>query len=123
MLDFYEAEIAIMKAMHASTRHRIVVADHTKSDGFGKRKLGHLSEIDCLFMDLLSRSLHRSGSQGGMQDRRRRRGKEHTHYCEVMAKRPAIFSVIIPPLSIAGLAATAFLVLTWNEFFFEPYGS
>jgi DeoR family glycerol-3-phosphate regulon repressor len=51
LLDFYEAEIAVMKAMHASARHHFVVADHTKFDGFARRKLGHLSEIDCLFTD------------------------------------------------------------------------
>jgi DeoR family glycerol-3-phosphate regulon repressor len=51
LLDFYEAEIAVMKAMHASARHHFVVADHTKFDRLAKRKLGHLSEIDCLFTD------------------------------------------------------------------------
>jgi DeoR family glycerol-3-phosphate regulon repressor len=51
LLDFYEAEIAVMKAMHASARHHFVVADHTKFDRFAKRRLGHLSEIDCLFTD------------------------------------------------------------------------
>ena len=51
LLDFYEAEIAVMKAMHASARHHFVVADHTKFDRFAKRRLGHLSEIDCLFRD------------------------------------------------------------------------
>jgi DeoR family glycerol-3-phosphate regulon repressor len=51
LLDFYEAEIAVMKAMHASARHHFVVADHTKFDRVAKRKLGHLSETDCLFTD------------------------------------------------------------------------
>lgn len=51
LLDFYEAEIEVMKAMHASARSHLLVADQSKFNRVAKRKLGHLSDIDCLFTD------------------------------------------------------------------------
>jgi DeoR family glycerol-3-phosphate regulon repressor len=51
LLDFYEAEIAVMKAMRARARHHFVVADHTKFGRFAKRRLGHLFKIDRFFTD------------------------------------------------------------------------
>ncbi|HSU98828.1 MAG TPA: hypothetical protein VLI91_01860, partial [Roseiarcus sp.] len=51
LLDFYEAEIAVMHAMMANARRRILVADHRKFGRVATQRLGSLSDMHALFTD------------------------------------------------------------------------
>jgi DeoR family glycerol-3-phosphate regulon repressor len=51
LLDFYEAEIAVMLAMMANARRRILVADHRKFGRVATQRLGSLSDMQSLFTD------------------------------------------------------------------------
>lgn len=51
MLEFYEAEIAVMAAMRAGARHHFVAADHSKFHRAANQRLCHLSDIAALFTD------------------------------------------------------------------------
>jgi DeoR family transcriptional regulator, glycerol-3-phosphate regulon repressor len=51
LLDFYEAEIAVMVAMMANARRRLLVADHRKFGRVATQRLGALSDMHSLFTD------------------------------------------------------------------------
>jgi DeoR family glycerol-3-phosphate regulon repressor len=51
LLDFYEAEIAVMLAMMANARRRILVADNRKFGRVATQRLGSLSDMHRLFTD------------------------------------------------------------------------
>jgi DeoR family transcriptional regulator, glycerol-3-phosphate regulon repressor len=51
LLDFYEAELAVMEVMRANARHHLVVADHSKFHRKANQKLCSLADLFVLFTD------------------------------------------------------------------------